>query len=69
MHVKETVESDKILVALKTFVEESGLSIPKIAFRMGVFGTTLTMWIAGSAKPSRSELLRIKRFLERSDPV
>jgi hypothetical protein len=38
------------------FVEESDVSIPKIASEMGV---------AGTAKPSRRELLAIKSFLER----
>jgi DNA-binding transcriptional regulator YiaG len=52
---------------LRTFVEESELSIPKIACLVGVFGATLSMWIAGSAKPSSTELLMIKRFLERCD--
>ena len=47
------------------FVEESDVSIPKIASEMGVLSTTLTMWIAGTTKPSRRELLAIKSFLER----
>jgi DNA-binding transcriptional regulator YiaG len=38
---------------LKRFVEESELSIPKIASEMGVFSATLSMWIAGTTKPSR----------------
>ena len=50
---------------LKRFVEESELSIPKIASEMGVLSATLTMWIAGTTKPSRRELLAIKSFLER----
>ena len=50
---------------LKRFVEESELSIPKIASEMGVFSATLSMWIAGTTKPSRRELLAIKSFLER----
>ena len=49
------------------FVEESDLSIPKIASEMGVLSATLTMWIAGTTKPSHTELLAIKRFLERQD--
>ena len=49
------------------FVEESDLSIPKIANKMGVFSATLSMWIAGTAKPSRTELLAIKSYLERHD--
>jgi DNA-binding transcriptional regulator YiaG len=52
---------------LKRFVEESNLSIPKIASKMGVFSATLSMWIAGTTKPSRTELLAIKCFLERRD--
>jgi DNA-binding transcriptional regulator YiaG len=52
---------------LKRVVEESDLSIPKIASKMGVFSVTLSMWIAGTTKPSHTELLAIKRFLERQD--
>jgi hypothetical protein len=52
---------------LKRVVEESDLSIPKIASKMGVFGATLSMWFAGTTKPSRTELLAIKSFLERCD--
>ena len=52
---------------LKRVVEESDLSIPKIASEMGVFSATLSMWIAGTTKPSYTELLAIKRFLERQD--
>jgi DNA transposition AAA+ family ATPase len=52
---------------LRRFVEESDLSIPKIASEMGVLSATLTMWIAGTTKPSHTELLAIKRFLERQD--
>ena len=47
------------------FVEESDVSIPKIASEMGVLSATLTMWIAGTTNPSRRELLAIKSFLER----
>jgi DNA transposition AAA+ family ATPase len=50
---------------LKRFVEESDLGILKIASKMGVFSATLSMWIAGTTKPSRTELLAIKSFLER----
>ena len=47
------------------FVEESDVSIPKIGSEMGVLSATLPMWIAGTTKPSRTELLAIKSFLER----
>ena len=52
---------------LKRFVEESELSIPKIASELGVFSATLSMWIAGTTKPPRTGLLAIKSFLERRD--
>ena len=52
---------------LRRFVEESDLSFPKIASEMGVFSATLSMWIAGTTKPSRAELLAIKSFLERRE--
>ena len=52
---------------LKKFVEGSDLSIPKIGSEMGVFSATLSMWIAGTTKPSRTDLLAIKSFLERRE--
>jgi DNA-binding transcriptional regulator YiaG len=52
---------------LKRVVGESDLSIPKIASKIGVFSATLSMWIAGTTKPSGPELLATKRFLERRD--
>ena len=56
-----------LLKALGQYVEESELSIPKIASLMGVFSATLSMWIAGSARPSGTDLFVIKRFLEERD--
>jgi DNA-binding transcriptional regulator YiaG len=71
-HANETgntvlVELDEPAITrnLRRFVEESDLSIPKIASDMGVFNATLSLWIAGTTKPSRAELLAIKSFLER----
>ena len=46
MQGRKDVESDKLVGDLRTFVEESELSIPKIACLRGIFGATLTMWIA-----------------------
>lgn len=65
--VSAEVDQRALLGDLRTFVEGSELSIPKIASLIGVFSATLSMWIAGTAKPSRAELLVIKRFLERRD--
>jgi DNA transposition AAA+ family ATPase len=52
---------------LRRFVEHCDLSLPKIATDIGVFSAALSMWIAGTTKPSRTELLAIKCFLERRD--
>jgi DNA transposition AAA+ family ATPase len=59
------VDEQALTRSLRKFVEESDLSFPKIASEMGVFSATLSLWIAGTSKPSRTELLAIKSFLER----
>ena len=65
--VSEELDELALKRKLKEFVEGSDLSIPKIASEMGVFSATLSMWIAGTSKPSRTELLAIKSFLERRE--
>ena len=65
--VSEELDELALTRKLKNFVERSDLSIPKIASEMGVFSTTLNMWIAGTSKPSRTESLAIKSFLERRE--
>ena len=63
--VSEELDESALARDLKRFVEESDLSIHKIASQIGVFNATLSMWIAGTTKPSRTELFAIKNFLER----
>jgi DNA transposition AAA+ family ATPase len=63
--VSEELDELALTRDLRRCVEESDLSIPKIANQMGVFSATLSMWIAGTTKPSRTELIAIKSFLER----
>ena len=60
-------ESDEyvFLGDLIRFVENSDQSIPRIAELMGISSVVLSMWIAGTAKPTTIKLLEIKRFLER----
>ena len=65
--VSDELDEKALTGDITRFVEESDLSIPKIASKMGVFSATLSMWIAGTTKPSHTELLAIKRFLERQD--
>ena len=62
--VSEELDESALTRDLRRCVEESDLSIPKIANQMGVFSATLSMWIAGTTKPSRTELIAIKSFLE-----
>jgi hypothetical protein len=63
-------ESDEhaLLGDLVRFVENSDKSIPRIAELMGVSGVALSMWIAGTARPTATKLLEIKRFFERAAP-
>jgi hypothetical protein len=63
-------ESDEhvLLGDLIRFVENSDQSIPRIAELMGVSGVALSMWIAGTARPTAIKLLEIKRFFERAAP-
>jgi DNA-binding transcriptional regulator YiaG len=59
-------ESDKhvILRDLTRFVEDSDLSIPRIAELLQVSDVTLSMWIAGTAKPSTIKLREIESLLQ-----
>jgi hypothetical protein len=66
----DSEESDEyvFLGDLIRFVENSDQSIPRIAELMGVSGVALSMWIAGTARPTAIKLLEIKRFFERTAP-
>ena len=63
--VSQELDEQALTRDITKFVEESDLSLRKIASQMGVFSATLSMWIAETTKPSRTELLAIKSFLER----
>jgi DNA transposition AAA+ family ATPase len=57
--------SEKALVArLRQFVENSDLSFYRIASRIGTSGGTLSMWLAGKARPRADELAAIEKFLK-----
>jgi DNA-binding transcriptional regulator YiaG len=53
-----------ILSDLIRFVVDSDLSIPHIAELLQVSDVTLSMWIAGTAKPSTIKLREIGSFLQ-----
>ena len=63
-------ESDEhaLLGDLVRFVENSDKSIPRIAELMGVSGVALSMWIAGTARPTATKLREIKRLFARTVP-
>ena len=54
--VRSDLDEQALLDELKRFVEDTKLSIYRIAELMGVYGSTLSIWIAGTAKPHRTEL-------------
>jgi len=64
-------ESDKhvVLRDLTRFVEDCDLSIPRIAELLQVSDVTLSMWIAGTAKPSTIKLREIESFLQSRSPA
>ena len=62
----EESDEDKLLSGLTRFVENSDLSIPRIAALMGVSDAVLSMWLARTTKPAAIKLPEIKSFLERS---
>jgi len=64
-------ESDNhvVLRDLTRFVEDSDLSIPRIAELLQVSDVTLSMWIAGKAKPSTIKLRKIESFLQSRWPA
>jgi DNA transposition AAA+ family ATPase len=56
---------EALIVRLRRFVEDSDLSLYKIASLIGTSGTKLSMWLAGTARPHITELDDIENFLKR----
>jgi len=63
---KEGEESNEeaLVERLRQFVENSDLSFYRIASRIGTSGGTLSMWLAGKARPHAEELAAIEKFLK-----
>jgi hypothetical protein len=59
----EQSDAHIVLRDLTRFVEDSDLSIPRIAELLQVPDVTLSMWIAGTTKPSTIKLREIESFL------
>jgi hypothetical protein len=59
----EELDEEALLGDLIRLVEESELSIPRLAEFVGVSGVILSMWIAGTAKPQPNKLFEAKGLL------
>jgi DNA transposition AAA+ family ATPase len=55
---------EALVERLRQFVENSDLSFYRIASRIGTSGGTLSMWLAGKARPHAEELAAIEKFLK-----
>jgi hypothetical protein len=64
--IKEEGEpGEKALIErLRRFIEGSDLSFYKIASRVGASGTTLSMWLAGTARPQAEDLAEIEKLFD-----
>ena len=61
----EEPSREALIVRLTRFVENSDLSFYRIASLIGTSGTTLSMWLAGTARPHTTELDEIEKLLRR----
>jgi DNA transposition AAA+ family ATPase len=59
----EEPSRDALLDRLRRYVEDSDLSFYRIATIVGTSGTTLSMWLAGTARPHTAELDEIEKLL------
>src|SRR5215470_2068048 len=60
----EAARERALVARLRQFIEDSDLSFYKIASRIGTSGGTLSMWLAGKARPHAEELAAIEKFLK-----
>jgi len=61
----EEPSEETLIVRLRRFVEDSDLSLYQIASLIGISGTMLSMWLAGTARPHMTELNEIEKLLKR----
>jgi DNA transposition AAA+ family ATPase len=60
----EAARERVLLARLRQFIEGSDLSFYKIASAVGTSGGILSMWLAGTARPSAEESAAIENFLQ-----
>ncbi len=61
----EPAREMRSVARLAEFVESSPLSFYQIASLIGISGAVLSMWLAGTARPSMTKLEAIENFLRR----
>jgi transcriptional regulator with XRE-family HTH domain len=61
----EEPSEEALIVRLRRFVEDSDLSLYQIASLIGISGTILSMWLAGTARPHMTDLDEIEKLLKR----
>jgi DNA transposition AAA+ family ATPase len=63
----EEPNDEALLRRLMQFVSDSELSFYRIASRIGTSGVILSMWLAGAARPDKTQLTAIDRLLTKVD--
>jgi transcriptional regulator with XRE-family HTH domain len=63
---KDELGQEELIGRLRRFVEASDFSFYQIASRVGISGTMLSMWLAGTARPDAAKSIEIDRFLKDS---
>ena len=61
----EEPSEEALIVRLRRFVEDSDLSLYQIASLIGISGTILSMWLAGTARPHMTDLDEIEKLIKR----
>ena len=61
----EEPSEEALIVRLRRFVEDSDLSLYQIASLIGISGTILSMWLAGTARPNMTDLDEIEKLIKR----
>jgi DNA-binding transcriptional regulator YiaG len=60
--------TERLVAALRSFVQESELSDNRISLMMGIAVESLRQWLAGSANPRQKSLYEIRAFLSKHGP-
>jgi hypothetical protein len=61
-------KEERLLNALRNFVQESALSDNRISLMMGIAVESLRQWLAGATIPRQKSLREIHEFLSRHGP-